>query len=90
MCKEVEHNREVLAQLVYSNESFTEEWLSDEYRNRQGSLFVDGYNGVLGYLRSLCEFGALRYEHGRYIVRSLECSPRSPTAVQGNPHRRCA
>lgn len=70
MCEEFDHNRRVLADVIYSeNGEFTEEKIANEYKKRTGVLMVDASLSVAGYLRDLRDLGSLSMQGGKYQVR---------------------
>jgi hypothetical protein len=70
MCREYDKNREKLSDLIFELQEFTEEQLKQAFNQRcQGNAKIGRLQTVRGYLGDLCEFGALRFEAGRYYVQ---------------------
>lgn len=69
MCKELEDNRRMLAEIIYGRITFTAKEVVEEYRKKKGSTLVDGVLGVTGYITHLRDLGVLQLKSGRYIVQ---------------------
>ncbi len=68
MCKQFDDNRRLVSKLVYSRRQFTVEEIIAAYRNERGNAIIDGFETIRSFIRGLEEHGALRMEHGKYVV----------------------
>ena len=69
MCDRFNHNRAKLTKLIYKTKSFEKKQIIDKFSKAQhGDIVIDGCQTIADYLEQLTEYGALRYESGKYHV----------------------
>lgn len=69
MCETFDNNRRLISKLVYTKRRFTAEDIITAYKSERGNAIIDGFETIRGFLRGLEEHGALKVEHGQYVVK---------------------
>jgi hypothetical protein len=77
MCVKFNRNRAEFTKLVYETGSFDRRTIESMFsKKRRGDIIIDGSQTLSDYLEELTEYGALRYEGGKYHVVTESCAPR--------------
>jgi hypothetical protein len=73
MCAELDNNRRILGDIIYSKRKpFTETKIITEFKRKTGSKLVDARLGVQGYLKYLRGLGVLELHGIHYTVLPTE------------------